>query len=302
MSTRITLIGNVNIDLIMGAVAPWPRPGTEVIVPQSDWRVGGSAGNSALALQALGHDFRLISNRGNDAFGQWLAKPFADKADAWAVSDAATGLSVGLTHPDGERTFISALGHLLHFSLEDVLKQLPHRAFDREIALLSGAFVTPALRARYGDLMGELKVRGYRIALDPGWPAQGWDGDTQVTVMAWCRDSDIVLVNEIEAIGLSGLETGDIGVAGAALHSKLSSQTQLVIKRGALGAKAWTGQEVFACQASRTAVQDTIGAGDVFNAAYLATLSNGGGCSSALAFAVKTASLAISTNPRRYTP
>ena len=51
---RILLIGNANVDVLMGDVVPWPRTGTEVVVDRYELRVGGAAGNTGLALKALG--------------------------------------------------------------------------------------------------------------------------------------------------------------------------------------------------------------------------------------------------------
>jgi hypothetical protein len=45
---------------------------------------------------------------------------------------------------------------------------------------------------------------------------------------------------------------------------------------------------------------DTIGAGDVFNAGYLAAVARGEPFSDAIACGVATASRAISTHPREY--
>jgi sugar/nucleoside kinase (ribokinase family) len=42
MTNKITLIGNVNIDLIMGPSYAWPKHGTEIVLPHSEWRVGGA--------------------------------------------------------------------------------------------------------------------------------------------------------------------------------------------------------------------------------------------------------------------
>ena len=65
----IHVIGGVTVDLIMGPVAPWPRPGTETFVNHSELRAGGPAGNTALALRALNVRHRVVSNIGNDMFG-----------------------------------------------------------------------------------------------------------------------------------------------------------------------------------------------------------------------------------------
>lgn len=47
------IAGNYNIDLIMGTLAHWPLPGTEVMLEHSALRPGGSAGNCALAAAAM---------------------------------------------------------------------------------------------------------------------------------------------------------------------------------------------------------------------------------------------------------
>ena len=73
---------NVNVDLIMGPLGAWPQPGTENILAESALRVGGSAGNAALAFQALGVPFRLACNVGEDVFGHWLREPFGRRAEA----------------------------------------------------------------------------------------------------------------------------------------------------------------------------------------------------------------------------
>ena len=62
----LAVIGNVNVDLIVGPVAPWPKAGTETVVDHDDLRVGGQAGNTGLAWQALGIDFEIAANVGDD--------------------------------------------------------------------------------------------------------------------------------------------------------------------------------------------------------------------------------------------
>ncbi len=115
----LAVIGNVNVDLIMGPAAPWPQPGTEIIVDHHELRVGGSAGNTALAFMALGIPFTIAANVGDDQFGRWLRDEFGAQAAEWPSRPEGTTVSVGITHPDGERTFFTTRGHLPHFSLAD---------------------------------------------------------------------------------------------------------------------------------------------------------------------------------------
>ena len=300
MTPKITLIGNVNIDLIMGPSHSWPKQGTEVVLPNSEWRVGGATGNTALALQGLNTDFRMIANRGDDMFGQWLAEPFGTKSSKWNVAHCATGLSMGITHPDGERTFFTSLGHLNEFCIEDVIKQLPPKANAGEIALLSGTFVTPLLLKHYGALIALLRDRGFAIALDTGWPTLGWTGPIRKSVLEWCGSCDHLLLNELETRSLLGFMDDPIEVIAIAMMDILSADGTVVVKRGAEGALACKNGKVLKRPAPRVEPIDTIGAGDVFNAGYLSALSQNLELDRAIEIAIATASHAISTNPRSY--
>jgi sugar/nucleoside kinase (ribokinase family) len=300
MNTKITLIGNVNIDLIMGPSQAWPKQGTEVVLPHSEWRVGGATGNTALALQALNARFSIIANRGNDHFGEWLAEPFGARAAGWNVSSKPSGLSMGITHPDGERTFFTTLGHLQDFSIDDVARQLPSVAEPSEVALLSGAYVTPLLLEKYSELITLLRERGFAIALDTGWPSLGWTDSIRQSVLKWCSSCDHLLLNELETRSLIGPMDDPIEVVARAMMDVVAGGATIVMKRGAKGALACRNGALFKQSAPETKVIDTIGAGDVFNAGYLWALSQGKDLSAVLKFAVETASTAIATQPRRY--
>ncbi|WP_448954165.1 carbohydrate kinase family protein [Labrys neptuniae] len=297
MREPLFLIGNVNVDLVMGPQEPWPQPGTEVIVPESEFRVGGAAGNTALALDALGVDYRLVTSRGNDMLGRWLAEPFGARAEAWTVAEVATTVSVGIGHPDGDRTFFTTTGHLHSFGLRDVLPQL-----DQEgggcVALLVGPFVIPALLADYDELIAILERRGYRIALDTGWPDGGWTDEVRARVAAWAGHCQHVLINDIEAKGLADTDT--VEAAAALIRPLLPEGASLVIKCGPRGALAWRGDEEVAIPAPKVEVVDTIGAGDTFSAGYFASLAESDDLAKAVERGVTVASLAVSTRPRRY--
>jgi len=297
MSQALILIGNVNVDLVMGPQEPWPQPGTEVILPKSELRVGGAAGNTALALEALQADYQLIASRGNDVLGRWLAEPFGRHAAAWTQAEAPTTVSVGIGHPDGDRTFFTTTGHLHAFTLADVLAQLEREGRGRT-ALLVGPFVTPVLLEDYDALIDILRKRGYRVALDTGWPDGGWSEGVRERVKGWIGRCDHLLINDIEARGLSG--AGTVGEAAAAILPLLPQGATLVVKCGPQGALAWRGEEHVSVPAPSVEVVDTIGAGDTFSAGYFAGLAEGDDLAGAVSRGVAVASLAVSTSPRRY--
>lgn len=296
MTATIFVLGNVNVDLVMGPLAPWPMPGTEIVLPQTEMRAGGAAGNTALALKAMGARYRLVCNMGDDILGRWLGEALGERD--WPLAPTPTSLSVGLTHPNGERTFLTSKGHLEAMTPEVALSLLPRHAAPGDIVLLAGAFLSPLLLAAYDALIDELVRRGFSLALDTGWPIEGWTEGARRQVTSWLESCDHVLLNEIESCGLAAQP--EVEAAAGWLRRQTKPDAAIVIKRGPFGVIASRGAARCEAGAPRIEVVDTIGAGDVFNAAYLHKVIGGGDLPSAIAAGVAAASLAISTSPRRY--
>ena len=202
----IYVAGNVNVDLILGPLAQWPRMGTETILPHYELRVGGQAGNTGLALAALRARHRVVANMGGDPLGDWLRTAFQDSAPDWQRSPAATTVTVGLLHPSGERTFFTSVGHLAGFAPGHVLAELPERAAPGDIVLVCGVFLSPLLVAGGRQLLQALVERGFVTALDTGWPDAGWSA-VRSTVESWLPLVDHVLFNELETTALAGRDS-----------------------------------------------------------------------------------------------
>lgn len=295
----LAVIGNVNVDLIMGPAAPWPQPGTEVIVDHDELRVGGSAGNTGLAWLALGVPFEIAASIGSDQFGTWLAEGFGDHARDWPVHEGGTTLTVGITHPDGERTFFTTRGHLPLYGFDDVLAVLDGERLAGGIALLCGSFLTDRLVAEYDALFDWADHYGIAIALDTGWPLDGWTQANRIAAKSWLSRCRIALFNEVETTSLAGVS--DPTEAAHILRAGMPEGSIVVVKCGPKGAIAVdTNGNVVSAAAPPVEVVDTIGAGDVFNAGFLAACAAGESLQQSLAAGTSMASLAISTHPRRY--
>jgi sugar/nucleoside kinase (ribokinase family) len=298
-SRPLAVIGNVNVDLILGPAAPWPKAGTEIIVDHDELRVGGQAGNSALVWEALGVDYVIAANVGSDQFGRWLSETFGTRAVRWPVSHESTTLSVGITHPDGERTFFTTRGHLPRFSLADVFAVLDGEKLTGGYALLTAGFLTEDLTSDYPALFDWADGHGITLALDTGWPLDGWTEANCEATRQWLSRSGIALFNEIETTTLAGI--ADPVEAARELRSHMPKNAVFVVKRGPDGAIAVDASDrLVSAAAPRVKVVDTIGAGDVFNAAFLAALARGEPLADCLAAGVTVASRAISTLPRSY--
>ena len=292
---RVLVTGNVNVDVLMGNLAPWPKQGSEVLVDHYQLRVGGSLGNTALALHALGVEAEYFANVGSDVIGTWLYDELARHGCPLTRSPGPTALTVGLTHPDGERTFITHEGHFRAFDVAPL-----HRAVQNlspnDIFLLSGYFLVPSLRGAALELCSTVREMGGRVLLDTGWPSEGWTPAVRAEVTALLRHCDFFLPNREELLGLtmdtevqSGLEMADNWSGG-----------RTVVKLGEKGASFLGDLKHIVVPAPTIDVIDTVGAGDTFNAGFIHALRENESLHVATHKAVRAASIAVSSLPRRY--
>jgi ribokinase len=293
---RLVVIGDVGVDLIMGPIGDWPRVGTEILMDKSEVRPGGSAGNAVLAARYLGESAQLVSAVGTDELGSWLRGQLDGEGAALAVCDGPTTLTVGIIHASGERTFFTTRGHLEQLTYE-LLRPGILPGGPGSIALLSGAFLTPALRASYPRLIDELIALGYRVALDTNWPPSGWSAALRAEVAGWSARCDHVLLNELEVMSLA--DATDLDTAFERLAPRLKPGATLVAKSGKRGAVAMADGRRSECAAARATIFDTVGAGDSFNAGYLLARLHGAKLDDALAAGCEAAAAILSSFPRR---
>ena len=126
---NIFVLGNANLDVIIGHVDAWPGRGTEAFYPHGDLRIGGSAANTAIVLQRLGARSGLVSARGTDFAGTAIGQAFSGASDHVAAMQGPTGFTVGLLHRPSERTMLSFVGHLDGLDADHfrtVLDKVPH--------------------------------------------------------------------------------------------------------------------------------------------------------------------------------
>nr|WP_272210332.1 carbohydrate kinase family protein [Marinicella sp. W31]MDC2876200.1 carbohydrate kinase family protein [Marinicella sp. W31] len=233
----ICVIGNANLDLVTGSIDDWPEWGTEVFLEKSDFRIGGSAANTALVLQRLNHPSGLVSATGSDAAGAMITHQFAGPLDRIAARPEPTSISVGVLRKGGERSFLSTNGHLDNLDaafFADALKRWP---LVNALTLVSGGFALPGLEADHTEFLEMLLSRGASIAIDPGWPGHGWTEAAIADARAWIGCADHILLNDKEILGLTG--EGTVHAACRALAPIMRANAALVVKRGPEGAACY---------------------------------------------------------------
>ncbi len=292
---QLLVVGDLGVDLVVGPLERWPQPGTEMIVNRHEMRVGGSAGNAALAVGYLGGKAKLISSVGNDVLAQWVRTQIAHLDVAVYECTAPMSLSVGVVHPRNERTFLTTRGHLDDTTLEHIRERIPP-ANGRSIALLSGVFLMPKLREHYSELLRHLRALGYEIAIDSGWPDGGWTPAIRTEFADWLTQCDHLLLNENETLGVTGCE--DVDEALLRLSAWAPATATIVAKLGPEGAKAAFGRQIVSHRTEALEVFDVVGAGDAFNAGYLLACNSDNGTRDRLAAGCRAAARIICKFPR----
>ncbi len=294
--TGITVVGNTNLDIMVAGAAALPDPGTEAIVPGIDIRLGGSAGNLAVRCAGLGLDTVLVSKVGDDAstrlVEQELALPFLD---AVLVRDPGlpSGITVAVEAPGRDRAFLSSLGAMAELTPQDI----PASALSAGTVVLAGYFLLPKLRGSAAhELFAAAHAGGALTVLDTGWPAEGWTRTVRDEVRSVLASVDLFLPNSDELTGL----TGNPDPRSAALQLAAQTSTMVAAKLGAGGAGLALPDGTWLHSAARPVTPvDSTGAGDGFNAAFLACLARLDSPAQALAAAVGYATELVATVPER---
>ena len=184
-----------------------------------------------------------------------------------------TGASVILS--DGrDRAILTARGTIGAVTAADVPDALVARA--RHLHLGSW-FLQDALRPDAEALLVRARAAGLTTSLDPNWdPLERWDDG----LLALLPHLDLLLPNETEACRIAGID--DVEAAAVAL-ARRGAGLMVVVKRGPDGALAASADGVVARVAGYpVAAIDTTGAGDSFDAGFLAAWLDGAAPAEAL--------------------
>jgi len=289
MTPRVLVAGDANLDLVLrGDVVP--RFGqAEQLLESADLVLGSSAGICAAGLARLGVDTALVARVGADVFGARTRELLADAGvdtTSVAVVDEPTGVSVILSAPD-DRAILTLTGALAGLTADEVLAAAEGAAHVH----VASFFLVPGLAPELPGMLARVRERGATTSLDTNWdPAEHWEG------VAECLPHlDVLLPNAQEAIALARALGEDATDAEAAARALASHGPIVVVKDGADGGFAASPDGSLVRAPGLTVdVVDTTGAGDSFDAGFLAAWLEG----LPLADAVRRAAVAGSLSTR----
>ena len=261
----LLVVGDCNPDLLLAGGDVAPEFGqAEKVVGEARLLIGGSATIAACAAARLGLSVALVAAVGDDLFGRFMLDALGARgvdASGCVIGPHPTGVTVALVRGD-DRAILTAPGAMATLTAADVPEDVLAGARHVHVA---SYYLLDGLRPDIAGLVDAAHAGGATISIDPqGDPSGEWDGG----LPAIAPSLDVLFVNEGE-------------------HRMLRSDgcPLVVVKRGARGATAIAGNQVVEAFAPTVDVLDATGAGDSFDAGFIAGRLRGLGLQESLALA-----------------
>lgn len=267
----LLVIGDVNPDVVLGPLdEPLAFGQREQLVPTGVLTLGGSAAIMACGAARLGLSVAIAGRIGDDDAGRFVRAALeARGVDTAALrTDPAlpTPLTAVIARAD-DRAIITASGTLAVTGPDDIPREL--LTTSRHVHAAS-YFLLPRLAAALPGILRTARAHGATTSLDTNDDPSGrWD---PAGIAAVLPVLDFLLPNAQEALALAGQPHGTPESAAR----RLAAQGPLVVvKNGAEGALAHDGTSVRSTRGFPALPRDTVGAGDSFDAGYIAAVLAG---------------------------
>lgn len=285
----VVVVGDVGMDVVA-------RPGGPIThgsdtPAQVTMRPAGAGANTAAALAAYGLEVTLLARVGDDLAARECRARLEDAGVrcVWSTDrELPTGMVVVLVDPTGERTMLPGRGANGALRADDVrgaIEVLDAFGAGMPHLHLSGyVLLDPGSRPAGLEALAQARARGWSTSVDP--QAAALIGAVGAEVfLDWVHGVDLLLPNADEARALGGR---------AAMLAAVAPGGGVAVTDGVRGAHWWgpDGADVVV-PAEQVDATDTTGAGDAFDAGFLAAWLRGAGAAEALAAGVVAGSAAV---------
>ena len=283
----VIVLGSINTDLIVRAPR-LPAPGETVLGGQYYQAAGGKGANQAVAAARAGQvTVTLIAAVGDDVFGgatiDRLAADGIRTDFVKTVPGSASGVALIMVDDAGENCITVASGANGDLTVNDVRK-IPAAVFS-ECKVFLANLESPLETVLCG--LERARVAGLTTILNPA-PAL-----FEISAQEVLESVDIITPNSQEATMLTGIEVVDHHSAIAAGHclQQCGCRTA-IITRGANGCSV-IAEDTSEYPAESVKAIDATGAGDAFNGALAAALSQDKALHDAVRWATAAAGLSV---------
>lgn len=280
----VTIAGEINLDLILYGLPEAMPLERELLASDFRLTLGSSSAILAHNLAALGASVGFISLLGDDPLGSIALERLAERGvDLTCVKRTSGGTSTGVTillNHDGKRHILTYAGTMFEMAATDL--DMAYLASSRHFHL-SSLFLHKALQPDLPRILRQLKAEGLTLSLDTNDdPEDRWGGvlDEVLSIV------DIFLPNDDEACRISGKPDAESAIEALARRVPL-----VAVKCGKRGALVQAAGQRWLLPAASVTPVDTVGAGDSFNAGFLAAYLRGEAPDACAAFGNRTAAL-----------
>jgi 2-dehydro-3-deoxygluconokinase len=250
--------------MVLGVPA---RQGRLRHAPSLELKIGGAESNLAIALSRLGISAGWVSLLGDDEPGRLVLDRIrgegVDTSRVRLLQDHPTGLYL--------REQVGPAVRVYYYRQGSAASTMAPGAFDPEYlegtTFLHLTGITPALSAECRDfVLWAAREGGARVSFDVNYRSKLWSPEeARDLVEEMLPHTDLLFVGAEEARALWGRDDETLvrELAGA-------GPGEVVLKRGNKGSLALVGDLTIAQPAFRVEEVDPVGAGDAFDAGYLA--------------------------------
>ena len=259
--------------------------------------IGGAEANTAIRLCQLGHATRYVSRVGADTFGRRIRATLeAHGVDtAYLRTDPTTQTGVFFREwlSDGlRRTYYYRAGSAA--SRMEARDLDPAQFVGARLVHLTG--ITPAIsqscRAATLRVVELAQAAGAAISFDPNYRPALWSvADARATLLPLLGHADILLIGHEDALALFDTDDPDTIFA----HAADAGIGITVLKQGEQGVTAQVEGRRISLPAYPTTVVDPVGAGDAFNAGFLAGWLRGADLEASLDLGLRLGAVAVAS-------
>jgi aminoimidazole riboside kinase len=324
----VVLLGDINVDLVVRL--PNRKTGIGYLEgSEPQLYGGGTVANTAVGLTRLGVPARIAGSVGTDSYGRWAVKDLGsegvDVSGILNAPDQFTVMVFAMVDSTGERTIVvwppEGGAHTV----------IQPKDLDPEMIHHAGWFHTSGMCFRSSPVRGTIlstmlkaRSRNIPVSVDLNLRLELWGwkhGVREVAVRAIAAADVVFAAGEEELIPLTGKKTVEDAAAEVAswhpaafpetpqsrvdtpIHSAAQPFHRVVVARaGQRGTLVLDADGIHHVPAFAADVRDTLGAGDAFNAGFIAARMEGLSNTEAARWGSAAGAFSVSGSGARHLP